>query len=302
MHPSILQFSKLYPDDDACLEKLFRDRYPNPMCPACGRAGNYYRVSKRAKYICACGKHEISPKAGTIFEKSATDLVKWFFAIYLFAQSRNGVAAKEIERACDVTYKTAWRMAKEIRKTMYDLPSLQDGDVEADETLVGGRRHGKRGRGAEGKTIVFGTLQREGVLNTHVVENVKAATLLPHFTDHVAKGTRLITDELKSYRKIARIMGVEHKTVQHGAKEYAKPDGTHTNSIEGFWSQLKRSIHGTFHVVSPKYLSSYVSEFAWRYNHREHPVPMFDLLLGRVSLPHVAASQRIAFERGLQAA
>ncbi len=300
MHPSILQFAKKYPDNDTCLAKLFADRYHNPKCSECGRVNKYFKVSGRARYTCICGKSHIFPKEGTIFEHSSTDLVKWFFAMYLFAQSRNGVSAKELERACEVTYKTAWRMAKEIRKTMFDIPSLQDGEVEADETVIGGPRRGKRGRGAANKTIVFGTLQRRGKVQTAIVPNVKATTLLPHFEDHIAKGTRLITDELKSYRKIAKIMDVEHKTVEHGAHEYAKPDGTHTNSIEGFWSQLKRSIHGTYHVVSPKYLSSYVSEFSWRYNHRDEEISMFDVLLGRVALPHVAASRRIAFGQYLQ--
>jgi transposase-like protein len=212
-------------------------------------------------------------------------MVKWFFAIYLFAQSRNGVAAKEIERACEVTYKTAWRMAKEIRRLMYDFPTLQEGEVEADETVVGGKRHGSRGWAAEGKTIVFGTVQRKGSVHAQVVPDFKAKTLMPYFADHVAKGSRLITDEMKSYKKIAAIVGYDHKTVEHGRGQYAKPDGTHTNTIEGFWSQLKRSIDGTYHVVSPKYLASYVSEFAWRYNNRKFS--MFDLLLCRVDLRHV---------------
>ncbi len=287
MRFSILEFHRQYPDNNACLAKLFADRFHKPKCEACGRVDQYHKHPTRPCYTCNCGKSHIFPKQGTIFEKSSTDLVKWFFAMYLFAQSKNGVAAKEIERACDVTYKTAWRMATEIRKMMFDFPHDQSGSVEADETYVGGKRKGRRGRGAAGKTIVFGTLQREGKLNTVIVPNVKAATLQPHIQDNIAKGTKLITDELRSYRKIAQIMDLEHNTVEHGAGQYAKPDGTHTNSIEGFWSQLKRSIHGTYHVVSPKYLSSYVSEFSWRYNHRLDESPLFDSLLGRVSLPHV---------------
>ncbi len=207
--------------------------------------------------------------------------------MYLFAQAKNGVAAKEIERGCKVTYKTAWRMAKEIRTLMFDFPTLQEGEVEADETYVGGKRKGKRGRGAAGKTIVFGTLEREsGSIQTAIVPNVKAVTLLPHFQDNIAKGTRLITDELRSYKKIAGIIDIEHNTVTHGSGEYVR-GSTHTNTIEGFWSQMKRSIHGTYHVVSPKYLSSYVSEFSFRYNLRKSEVPLFDLLLCRVDLKHV---------------
>ena len=156
------------------------------------------------------------------------------------------------------------------------------GEVEADETAVGGKRHGKRGRGAEGKTIVFGALQRKGMMNAEVVPNVKASTLLPHFKNNIAKSTKLMTDELKSYRKIAQILGMNHDTVQHGAKQFAKGT-THTNTIEGFWSQLKRSLDGTHHVISPKMLHAYVSEFQWRYNNRKSDIHLFDLLLSRVS-------------------
>ena len=303
MKHSIISFHQQYPTSDACLAHLFATRFPKPKCGKCGRVEQFHKHPAQPCYTCNCGKSHIFPKQGTIFEHSSTDMVKWYFAIYLFAQSRNGVAAKELERACEVTYKTAWRMAKEIRKLMFDFPTLQEGEVEADETYVGGRRKGRRGRGAAGKTIVFGTLERTRKhIQTAIVPNVKAVTLLPHFTDNIAKGTRLITDELKSYRKIAKIMEIEHKTVQHGAGEYAKPDGTHTNSIEGFWSQLKRSIHGTYHVVSPKYLSSYVSEFAWRYNQRLSEVPMFDLLICRADLRHVVTVDRIAVVQCLLAA
>ena len=200
------------------------------------------------------------------------------------SQSRNGVAAKEIERHVGVTYKTAWRMAHQIRKLMDENAGLLFGEIEADETMIGGKRHGKRGRGAAGKTVVFGELQRKGKINCEIVENVKAETLLPHFKDHVAKGTKLITDELHSYKKISGLLDLEHETVQHGAREYVR--GTvHTNSIEGFWSQMKRSMDGTHHVISPKWLPSYVSEFQWKYNHRDPSVHLFDLLLQRVSWP-----------------
>src|SRR5947209_19798440 len=120
-------------------------------------------------------------------------------------------------------------------------------------------------------------------MNAAIVENVKAVTLMPHMQDNIAKGSKLMTDELKSYKKIARLLDMEHDTVVHGAKQYAKEKGTHTNTIEGFWSQLKRSLDGTHHVISPKMLYAYVSEFQWRYNHRESMIHLFDLLLSRVS-------------------
>jgi transposase-like protein len=208
--------------------------------------------------------------------------VKWFFAIFLMSQSRNGVAAKELERALGVTYKCAFRIGHQVRKLMKDNAFTLFGEIEADETAVGGKRHGKRGRGAEGKTIVFGALQREGMMNAAIVPNVKAKTLMPYLEDNVAKGSKLMTDELKSYKKIARLLDMEHDTVNHGAKQFGKENGTNTNTIEGFWSQLKRSIHGTYHAVSPKYLQLYVDEFSYRYNHRSSLEPLFSLLLSRV--------------------
>lgn len=295
---SVINFHKAFPDNKTCLDYLFKMHHEHKKCPKCGEAGRYHLQAGTSHYVCQCGGSQISPKAGTIFEKSDTDLVKWFFAIFLMSQSRNGVAAKEIERACEVTYKTAWRMAKQIRLLMQEDPTLLWGEVEADETMIGGRRPGKRGRGAAGKTIVFGTLQRKGRLNAVVVPDVKAKTLAPHLVDNVAKGTDLITDELRSYKKIAVVLDANHRTVEHGRRQYAKPDGTHTNTIEGFWSQMKRSIDGTHHVVSPKYLPLYVSEFQFRYNHGRNAVShLFDFLLSRVGLPHVLAVQRIGFHR-----
>lgn len=281
---SVLSFHKQFPDNETCLAYLFKTLYPDPTCPACGQTGKYHLRKGTAHYVCQCGGSNISPKAGTIFEHSSTDLVKWFFAIFLMSQSRNGVSAKELERSLDVTYKCAYRIGQQVRKLMQDNANILFGEVEADETAVGGRRNGKRGRGAEGKTIVFGQLQRKGKINCEVVANVKADTLLPHFQDHIAKGTKLMTDELQSYKKIAQVLEMEHDTVEHGVRQYAKANGTHTNTIEGFWSQLKRSMDGTHHVISPKMLPAYVSEFQWRYNHRDSQVHLFDLLLQRASL------------------
>ena len=288
---SILHFHEEYPNDEACLDRLFRDRFPNPLCPSCEKKNHYYRVKSRACYACSCGKSQIFPKKGTIFEKSDTDLVKWFFAIYLFSQSRNGVAAKELERELQVTYKTAWRMAKEIRKLMQEDPILQQGEVEADETLIGGRAKGWKNKNTN-KTIVFGSVERKGKVHAEIVKDVTEESLLHPIRDNVAKGSKLMTDEWRAYKSIAHVEGYKHETVNHSAKEYVRGNA-HTNTIENFWSQLKRSIDGTYHVVSPKYLSSYLGEFSWRYNFGKSPVHMFDLLLGRVALPHVAAIARI---------
>jgi len=284
---TIKEFKARFPDDAACLQQLFAQEFPHPKCEKCGKVGQFYMNKNRSCFSCSCGQSHIYPKAGTIFEKSSTSLHDWFFAIFLMSTSKNGVASRELQRHLGVTLKTAWRMQTKIREMMQELPEFMDGEVEADETYVGGKRKGVRGRGAAGKTVVFGKLERSTKkMNATVVQNVKATSLLPHFQDSVAKGTKLITDELRSYKKIAQILDIDHDTVNHGAGQYAKSNGTHTNTIENFWGQMKRSIDGTYHVVSPKYLHLYVSEFQLRFNYRLSSVPMFDLLLSRVaSLP-----------------
>ncbi len=281
---TIKQFKARFPNDAACLQHLFAQEFPYPKCDKCGKVGQFYMNKARACFSCSCGQSHIYPKVGTIFEKSSTSLHDWFFAIFLMSTSKNGVASRELQRHLGVTLKTAWRMQIKIKEMMQELPEYMDGAVEADETMVGGKQKGKRGMGAAGKTVVFGKLQRGTKrVNATIVKNVQAQTLLPHFKDSVAKGTKLITDELKSYRKIAQVIDIEHATVNHGAGQYVKNSTIHTNTIENFWGQLKRSLDGTHHVVSPKYLHLYVSEFQWRYNHRNSSTPIFDLLLGQVA-------------------
>lgn len=294
---TIKEFNKRFPDDATCLAVLFAQEFPHPKCQHCGKVGQFSQNTKRACFSCSCGQSHIYPKKGTIFHKSSTSLHDWFFAIFLMSTSKNGVAARELQRHIGVTLKTAWRMQCQIRNMMKELPEFMDGEVEADETYVGGKRKGRPGRGAKGKTFVFGKLQRNKKrVNAAIVPNAKVISLMPHFTDNIAKGTKLITDELRSYRKIARVLDIEHNTVSHGAGEYVR-GVTHTNTIENFWGQLKRSLDGTHHVVSPKYLHLYVSEFAFRYNHRLSSAPMFDLFLSRVaSLPERAARRIGAYQ------
>ena len=278
---TIQDFQKRFPDNNTCLDYLFHALYGNAECPACGRKGQYHRRKEASDYVCNCGGHQVSPKAGTIFEKSRTDLYKWFYAIFLMSQSRNGVAAKEIQRHTGVTYKTAWRMALQIRAIMQENAFMLFGDIEADDTYIGGKRRGKRGRGAQGKTIVFGQVERKGKVKAEVVENLKTETIKPKFEDNIAKGSKLMPDEFQTYKKLADLLEIDHETVEHGKKEYARGH-VHTNTIEGFWSQLKRSLDGTHHVISPKYLSFYVSQFQFAYNHGQDDTPLFEELLKRV--------------------
>ena len=277
---TIQDFYRRFPTDDACLAHLFLIRFgKEPSCPKCGEIGKLKKLSKMPAYTCNCG-HHIHPMEGTLFERSHTPLQKWFYAMYLFTTSRHGVPAMELQRQLGVTYKTAGRMAHQIRKYMASVdgdPPLS-GHVEADETYIGGRRSGgKRGRGAPGKTIVFGMVERGGDVMTRVVPNVKRKTLERHILANIKGGSTVSTDELSSFAKIARF-GYDHGTVNHSADQWV--DGIHhVNSIEGFWSMLKRSIRGTHIHVSRKHLSKYLGEFEFRYNLRHAPETMFARLL-----------------------
>ncbi len=152
------------------------------------------------------------------------------------------------------------------------------GSIEIDETYVGGKKKGKRGRGATGKTIVFGMMEKNGDVMTKIVSNVKAKTLHPLIEENVEKGSEIQTDELRSYKGLNK-KGYSHKTVNHGSGQYVAKDGTTVNSMESFWARLKLSIKGTHIHVSKKHLAKYASEFEYRFNSRSCPEGMFEELL-----------------------
>ncbi len=279
MKYTLFSFLNQFKNEADCLDFLFALR-SEKACLKCG-GEDFYPVRGRKTYACKKG-HQVSPTAGTIFHKSSTPLLAWFHAIYLMSVSKNGVSAKELQRHLGVTYKTAWRMGHQIRKSMAGLEWWGGGTVEADETYIGGRRRGRRGRGAFGKTPVFGFKLREtGFVQAWMVPNVKRDTLMPFLTEYVGKGSLLMTDEMNSYKNVKKL-GYRHRTVEHGAHEYVRGK-THTNSIEGFWSQLKRSIDGTHHSVSRKHLQAYVDERVWIWNRRGNQGGIVELLLRRAA-------------------
>lgn len=173
---SVRDFFKRFPNDDACLAHVMEQRYGfEGDCPHCGVETTFHKMTDRKAYAgAACGCH-IYPCAGTIFQDSRTPLQTWYYAIYLFIATRHGVSGKELQRTLGVTYKTAWRIGQQIRDLMAKADGFQmlKGHVEADETYVGGRRPGKRGRGAAGKTIVMGMKEREGRIQTEVIPDVR---------------------------------------------------------------------------------------------------------------------------------
>lgn len=282
---TIAHLNKLYPNEDACLDALFQFRHGDiSVCPSCSKSTKFYRVAGRKCYACPFCGHQLHPLADTIFHKSSTPLKLWFHAIFLFACSRNGVSAKELERQLGVTYKTAWRMAHQIRKLFKDDPGMLDFAVEADEAYLGGRRRGRRGRGAEGKTPVIGVVERGGKVVAQATADTTAKTIIPLLQSHVHPRAIILTDEYRSYSSL-RDLGYLHATVQHGIWQWAKDGGVHTNTIEGFWGLLKPSLKGTYRYVSRKYLQTYVDEFSFRYNHRHSPVPLFETMTQKAALP-----------------
>jgi len=286
--PTIFDFIKQFPDNDTCIEYLMQLRHGNPLdCPKCNKHGKYHRLRKELAYECQWCGHHIHPMVGTPFHRSHVPLQKWFYAMYLFTTTRHGVAAKELERQLGVSYPTALRMAHIIREYMETVNGnpLLSNHVEVDETYIGGRRRGKKqgftGRGARGKIIVMGIVERGGKLFVKVIPNASGMSLIPPIIERIEPGTIISTDEWSPYKVLAAL-GYDHRTVNHARKQWVEGD-THVNSLEGFWSMLKRSIKGTHVHVSKKHLPKYLGEFEFRYNLRKHPGLMFARLLAALA-------------------
>jgi transposase len=277
-------FQAQFPDDAACLEWLKNRLYPDGIfCKNCEQITKHYRVASRPSYCCEhCGNH-VHPTADTIFHKSPTPLTIWFYAIYLMSATRCGISAKQIERETGVTYKTAWRMFKQIRSMLTDEKSGPIGGfgrkVEMDETYYGSRSEGKRGRGTD-KTPVVGMVQRRGQVRAFVAADVKADTLRGLIKEHVLPKSTVFTDDFRSYNGLdAR--GYMHHRINHSERVYVAGD-VHTNTIEGFWSLVKRGIGGVYHSVGRDYLQTYFDEYSFRYNRRFDEQPMFWSFLQQV--------------------
>jgi transposase-like protein len=275
---NISQFLERFPDDDTCLDHLMNIRYGmQGECPKCGKQTKYHRIRKEPAYECQWCGHHIHPMAGTPFNRTRTPLQKWFYAMFLFTTTRNGVSAKELQRQLGVTYKTAWRMGHEIRKYMGwvdgDGPLGHQGIVEADKAFIGG----KDKKGQDDKTVVLGMVERGNEVVTRIVRSRREHHVVPHILETVKQGSRIATDESGTFRKLAE-EGYRHGTVNHRKKEWVRGP-VHTNTIEGFWGCLKRGINGTHIWVSRKHLPKYLGEFEFRFNLRKQPHLMFDLLL-----------------------
>ena len=290
---TIMDFMRDFPNDDACLDYLWRSNISHDgdhaQCPKCKQRRRFHKLSKHPAYSCdACG-HHIHPTAGTIYHKSSTSLVLWFHAVFLISNTRCGISAKQLERDLGVTYKTAWRMHNKIRSMLSqpDNAPPMSGIVEMDETYVGGHRRGMLpGRSTiatvDHKTPVFGMAERGGRVRAVVVPDARRVTLTAAIADHVSPDAILMTDEWPAYRVIARDYR-DHQTVHHRSKEYAR-GYVHTNTIESFWSLVKNAVRGVHHGVSRQHLQAYIDEYAFRWNTRSTGRP-FTLFLGAASRP-----------------
>ncbi|MCW5878658.1 MAG: IS1595 family transposase [Anaerolineales bacterium] len=261
-------------------------RWPNgPVCPHCGhdvahklsgKVGSKKPV-RPGVYACAQCRKQFTVTVGTIFESSRIPLRKWLMAFYLMNASKKGISAHQLHRMLGITYKTAWFMCHRIRESMRKEPvsSLLEGVVEADETYIGGKesnkhlskRSGKRGRSTDSKTPVFALVERGGELRAGKVANVGSATLPNIIRRHVHPDATLMTDSFNAYAS-ANEHVLFHEAVDHSRKEYVRGN-VHVNTLEGWFSLLKRGINGTFHHVSEKHLDRYIDEFVHRYNWRE---------------------------------
>jgi transposase len=281
---TLKDFQKQFPDDATCLEWLKNRLYPDGIyCETCEAVTKHHRVKSRPSYSCDHCGHHVHPTADTIFHKSPTPLSTWFYAVYLMASTRCGISAKQIQRETGVTYKTAWRMFKQIRSMLTDEASGPIGGfgrkVEMDETYYGSRSEGTRGRGTK-KTPVVGMVQRKGQVRAFVASDVKADTLRGLIKEHVLPRTMVFTDDFKSYNGIGA-RGYTHQRINHSEKVYVNGD-VHTNTIEGFWSLIKRGIGGVYHNVGRHYLQTYLNEYSFRYNRRFDVQPMFVSFLHQI--------------------
>ena len=273
---SLFSVMEYFTTDSICKQAIAQSRWSDGdvVCPYCG--GHHCHLCKDGRYLCKECNHKFNVTVGTIFENTKISLRKWFIAMYLISSHKKGIASHQLARDIKVTQKTAWFILHKVR-TLYgqDVKELS-GEVECDEAYIGGREKNKheskrtdgtQGRSTKTKTPVFGMIERGGKLVAKKVKNTQGNTLSPIIRQIVKPGSRIFTDEFIGYKSLYD-SEYTHAIVHHNAKEFVVGDA-YTNSIEGFWGQLKRSIFGIYHFVSAKYLQRYVDEAVFRYNTRE---------------------------------
>lgn len=279
---SVTEFLAELPNDAACLDYLWRTRHApdgeNAECPKCQEVKPFRRYAtkqQRQSWTCtACG-HHLHPTAGTIFHRSSTSLRLWFHAMYLMTSTRCGISAKQLERELGVHYKTAWRMFNRIRNELMaegEPAKKLKGEVEVDETSWGGKPRKKMdpreaAQFRESRATILGMVERGGRVRLRVIESRRGEPLSRAVRAHLDPAAFMLTDDWVSYKPLRREFA--HAVINHSAGSYVVGN-IHTNTIEGFFGNLKTGLRGAYKKVSAKWLQSYLDEYAWRYNHRRH--------------------------------
>lgn len=272
---SILEFQKHFSTDEKCRTFLEQQRWGDtPGCIHCGSTNVRRFATDNRIFKCRekeCYK-KFSVTVGTIYENTKIPLTKWFLATYILSVHSKGISSLQLANWIDVTQKTAWFLNHRIRVMLTEkAPEVLKGIVEVDETYVGGKisnKHVSKRKDLsklDNKTMVFGAVSRKGKVITKVVPDTTKETLIQAVEQSVEQGSIMVSDELKSYKGLKK--SYKHVRVNHSAKKYVI-GAAHTNTIEGFWSLLKRQINGIHHYVSPKHLQRYCNEASFRYNQR----------------------------------
>lgn len=263
-----------FPDEKSCREYLAKQRWNGvPICPHCEHTKIYIYKDGRL-YKCAKCRRQFTVTVGTIFEDSHIPLRKWFLALYIATNHKKGISSLQLCRDIGVTQKTAWFMMHRIREIFRPVKKKLSGTLEMDETYIGGKignmhkqkRPENTSVNYKDKTPVFGILQRNGNIISMPVKNTSKETLHAIIKQNVRKGSKIITDEHRAYQGLNE--NYLHRFIVHSMGEYAI-GVIHTNTIEGFWSLLKRGIIGIYHQISPKHLHRYCNEFTYRYNTKD---------------------------------
>lgn len=287
---SLFELFEAFPDEESCIVYLEQLFWPDEVISPFDETSKVYHLGNH-RYMCKNTQKIFNVKIGTIFEATKLSLRKWFAAIWLLASNKKGISSLQLSRDLGITQKTAWYILQKIRTCLICKNDGQlDGEVECDETFVGGKnknRHwdkkvkNSQGRSFIDKTPVLGMLQRGGDVICRVVENTSRHQITPNILKFVKPTATLYTDEWLGYNDVSKIY--THYSVDHGKNQYVNGN-VYTNTLEGFWSIFKRGIIGIYHHLSRKHLQLYVNEFVFRYNTRKiSESSRFNLLLCNVN-------------------